>query len=105
LIIVLAGTMSAGAFCQTGIHGPSLSGAQIAGVVAGCRDWHGSLFHPPQAVVGCVQSSKGTSSLIDEKDNRTYVPNIHPQLRILAMTLSPAKTTNLIGRGGAEICP
>src|SRR6266700_7034125 len=50
LIIVLAVAMSAVAFGQT---------------------FDFTLRKP--SIVGCVQSSKGTSSLIDEQDNRTYV--------------------------------
>jgi hypothetical protein len=76
LIIVLAGAMSAGAFAQTGIHGPSLSGAQIAGVVAGLAAVTGTVLYftlRKASIVGCAQSSHGRSSLIDEKDNRTYV--------------------------------
>ena len=50
LIIVLAVAMSAVAFGQT---------------------FDFTLRKP--SIVGCIQASKGTSSLIDEKDNRTYV--------------------------------
>lgn len=51
------------AFGQTGISGIGPSGAQVAGAGGG------------RGVAGlaAVQSSKGTSSLIDEKDTRTYV--------------------------------
>ena len=76
LIIVLAGAMSAGAFGQTGIHGSSLSGAQIAGAVAGLAAVTGTVLYftlRKASIVGCAQSSKGTNSLIDEKDNLTYV--------------------------------
>ncbi len=70
------------AFGQTGISGIGPSGAQVAGAgggrgVAGLAAVTGTGFlyftlRKP-SIVGCVQSSKGTSSLIDEKDTRTYV--------------------------------
>ena len=76
LIIVFAVAMSAGAFGQTGISGIGPSGAQVAGAVAGLAALTGAVLYftlRKPSIVGCVQSSKGTSSLIGEKDNRTYV--------------------------------
>jgi hypothetical protein len=75
LIIVLVVAMPATAFGQS-IHGPTLSGAQIAGVVAVLAAVTGTVLYftlRKQSITGCAQSSNGTSRLIDEKDNRTYV--------------------------------
>jgi len=59
---------------QIGNIGPS--GAQVAGAIAGVAGVTGLVLyltlHQP-AIIGCVHSANGTSSLTDEKDKRSYV--------------------------------
>lgn len=57
------------------ISGPGPSGAQVAGVIGGVAAATGLILYftlRKPAIVGCVQSADGTSSLIDERDKRTY---------------------------------
>ena len=59
LIIVLAVSVSAGAFGQTGIGGIGPSGAQVAGAVAGLAAVTGVVLYftlRKPSVVGCIQS-------------------------------------------------
>lgn len=60
-------------FAQFGHIGPS--GAQVAGAIAGVVGTTGLILyltlHKP-TIIGCVQSIGGKTSLVDEKDKRTY---------------------------------
>jgi hypothetical protein len=60
-------------FSQIGHIGPS--GAEVAGAMAGVVGTTGLIvyltLHKP-TIIGCVQSIGGKSSLVDEKDKRTY---------------------------------
>ena len=51
------------------------SGAQVAGAIAGLAGVTGLILYftlRKPAIVGCVHSAEGTTSLVDERNKRTY---------------------------------